>query len=179
MTYQIKTPRMTLAPFASRDLSRFVTLANDPAVARMTSSFAHPFTRLHATSWLARHEKARQAGTDHLFAIQLQSGGFAGAIGIDRQPGELFNLGYWLGREFWGKGYASEAVGALVGWAEDEMGIKAIHADFFEDNLASANVLEKSGFLRTGQSQMSTSLGRDTESRAISMVWLGSTSGMA
>ena len=56
-------------------------------------------------------------------------------------------VGYWLGREFWNRGIATEAVKALSGYAVREYGLKRLYAIPFEWNEASCRVLEKAGYV--------------------------------
>jgi len=174
MPLLIKTPRLSLQPFNPAQINSLVKLANDKAVASMVASIPYPFSEDDAKKWLLQRGSCGTDRNGHLFAVNTSNAELAGVIGIDRQPGGLFDLGYWLGRCFWGKGYASEATVGLLSWAESELGIKAITADFFEDNLASARVLEKTGFLRTGINTMRYSRGRSEEALSIGMIWMGS-----
>lgn len=173
MPYQIKTPRLSLAPFIASDLPRQVELANDPAIAKMVSQIPYPYTLDDARNWIQTHHLGREAGTDFPFAICSHDCGLIGAVGLHKKPNGLFDLGYWLGREFWGKGYASEAAKAILLWGEQHMEIKAVTAGFFDDNPASARVLEKSGFLRTGVKATIFSLGRNSNITCVQMIWLG------
>ncbi len=63
------------------------------------------------------------------------------------------HLGYWLGKPFWGKGYMSEAAGALVDAYFDHTRTKQIVSGAFADNPVSAKVLRKLGFAETGRSR--------------------------
>ena len=60
-------------------------------------------------------------------------------------------IGYGILPEFWGRGYATEAVDAVVRWALDQPGIKSVEAETDAENIASQRVLEKIGFKATGQ----------------------------
>lgn len=60
-------------------------------------------------------------------------------------------IGYGIADEYQGKGYATEAVSALVNWAFSQPGVKQITAETEESNLASIKVLQKAGFLPTGE----------------------------
>lgn len=60
-------------------------------------------------------------------------------------------IGYGLDPAFWGKGYATEAVSAMVSWAEKQPGVTVIEAETEPDNAASQRVLEKAGFRPTGK----------------------------
>ncbi|MBL4617663.1 MAG: GNAT family N-acetyltransferase [Robiginitomaculum sp.] len=179
MPLQIETSRLSLAPFDPSDINRFVDLANDRQIAKMVMSLPHPYTNKHARNWLAQQQSDND-NTDlhenlYLFAIKDSDSGFIGMISLNRVNNAIFELGYWIGRDFWGKGFASEATKAVLQWAEEQLGIKAICAGYFADNPASARVLEKSGFLRTGVKTTRYSKGRGENVSSIDMVWLGET----
>ena len=65
-----------------------------------------------------------------------------------RQDGRRL-VGYWLGKEFWGKGLATRALAELV----DELGTRPIHAYVAKTNIGSIRVLEKCGFVRTDEDE--------------------------
>jgi RimJ/RimL family protein N-acetyltransferase len=73
----------------------------------------------------------------------VADGEVAGNIGSWEQDGQRL-LGYWIGREWWGRGVATRAVALLVG----ELSVRPIHAHVAEHNLGSIRVLEKCGFRR-------------------------------
>ncbi len=171
----IKTSRLSLTPFERTDIDRFIELVNDEGVARSLASLPLPFTAPDAQAWIADREQQQASNNKYLFAIKTKTSGFIGVIGMDRQNKELFDLGYWLGRKFWGQGYASEAASAILHWAETNVGIKAITASYFQDNPASGRVLEKSGFLHTGVKTMRYSPAHDKRINNIGMIWLGNT----
>jgi membrane protein DedA with SNARE-associated domain len=80
--------------------------------------------------------------------------------------------GYWIGRPFWGRGFATEALeGALV-WAGKRWKRRALLAGHFADNPASGRVLEKAGFLYTGETRKRFSRARGTPVDTRMMVWL-------
>ena len=58
-------------------------------------------------------------------------------------------VGYWLGREFWGKGLATRALAELV----DELGTRPLHAYVAKTNIGSIRVLEKCGFVRSDEDE--------------------------
>ena len=76
-----------------------------------------------------------------------------GQMGFKGAPSEdgSIELGYGINPSHWGRGYATEMVNALIGWAAEQPDIKCIRAETLADNLASIRVLEKLGFERVGQ----------------------------
>jgi RimJ/RimL family protein N-acetyltransferase len=77
-----------------------------------------------------------------------------GGIGLDRQ-GDVYRhsaeLGYWLGRQHWGRGVATAAVEAICRYGFETVGLRRIYACVFEPNSASTRVLEKAGFRLEGR----------------------------
>lgn len=179
MPLQIETSRLSLAPFNPADINRYIDLANDRQIAKMVMSFPHPYTNPHAQNWLAQRQPGNDNSDQHknlyLFAIKDSGFGLIGMISLNRVNNAIFELGYWIGRDFWGKGFASEATKAVLQWAEEQLGIKAISAGYYEDNPASGRVLEKCGFLRTGVKTRVCSKARDAKAISIQMIWLGTT----
>ncbi len=171
MDYKIETERLILAPFEDADIDRRVELANDIDVARMVTSMPHPYTRQDAVEWVTKHDAGRAAGTDFPFAITLKGEGLVGAVGLHKKDGPAYELGYWVGKPYWGMGIASEAAKAVVKWARQSRGITEIVACYFEDNPASCRVLEKIGFVHTGTEGACHSIGRGEKARSLNMIW--------
>ena len=66
-------------------------------------------------------------------------------------PGEdVAELGYWIGKPFWGKGYATEAARSLIDFGFTVLGLNRIAARHFARNPASGRVMQKVGMLQTG-----------------------------
>ena len=79
-------------------------------------------------------------------------------------PDEGYEFGYWLGKPFWGQGYATEAARRLAQFAFEELGLESLHAGWFHDNPASGHVLAKLGARHNG-SQM-----RDCRARGMQVL---------
>ena len=141
----LETERLILRPFTMNDAAVIQRLLNDPQVSDGLLSVSYPFALPDATKWLADRITNR-------FGITLRdSGELCGGIGIHtnaKHPrGEM---GYWLGRAYWGKGYATEAAGALVRYGFECLHLQRIAAMHFPRNTASKKVLEKIGMKREG-----------------------------
>jgi RimJ/RimL family protein N-acetyltransferase len=81
--------------------------------------------------------------------LQKKGRRLLGAVGV-RVDGHKLELGYVLGKKFWGKGYMTEAVKAIVDWALKEEDVYRIWAVCDIDNPASARVMEKAGLKLEG-----------------------------
>jgi RimJ/RimL family protein N-acetyltransferase len=148
----LTTERLTLRAFSADDVPAVARLADNPEISRNTLRIPHPYTKADARQWLALQEEESRAGTGAVFAITgKENGSLMGACGLEIFPEHRrAELGYWLGRDFWGNGYATEAAWAVVGWGFGTLGLNRISASRFSDNPASGRVLEKVGMRQEG-----------------------------
>ncbi len=168
MRLTLHTDRLTLRPFVEADAVRLAELAGDMAVARMASAIPHPYPPEAAAGWIMLQSHGRRRRSDYPFAIALPGEGLIGAVGLHCTGFEgEYELGYWIGRPYWGRGYATEAAGAAVDWARDDLGVDRLLAGHFDDNPASARVLCKLGFAPTGHVSRRFSFGRNADATCI------------
>jgi RimJ/RimL family protein N-acetyltransferase len=167
----IDTERLVLRPPRMGDAVYLAELANDPDVARMTTGVPYPYRLADAETFIGRSSLDPQAGRPLL--IEHRQFGPIGMTGFHRtQDAAFVEIGYWLGRTFRGRGLATEAVRGALHWAEAGWGKRAVLSSHFADNPASARVLEKAGFLYTGDVQSRFSLGRGRTVQSRMMIWL-------
>jgi len=149
---EFKTERLLLRPFLESDVPAVTQLAGDRAIADTTLLIPHPYTEDDAKRWIRSHPKSLEDGKESPWAITLkESKELIGAIGIEVEP-KYFRgeLGYWIGKPYWGKGYATEAVGAMIRYGFDELGLNRIYATHFKRNVASGKVMQKNGMIHEG-----------------------------
>ena len=139
----------TLRPFRAGDEDALVASANDPEVARnLRDAFPHPYTRADADGWIA-YAGGTGPGAPHHRAILIGEV-LAGAVGVTPQGDfrrRSVEIGYWLGRSFWGRGIATDALRGMTDHVFATMDVCRIFAPVFESNPASARVLEKAGYV--------------------------------
>jgi RimJ/RimL family protein N-acetyltransferase len=168
---RLETDRLILRPLGAADAVAMTPLADDPGVARMTTAIPHPFTIDVAESFIARM-RAADPREEVVFAILGREGPFMGVVGLHPKPGLGPELGYWLGRPFWGAGHMSEAVAAVLAWAAQGWGRRLLTSGHFADNPASGRVLVKAGFLYTGEVGDRYSIARGETAATRMMIWL-------
>jgi len=136
------------------DLADLVFLANNKQVAANLSTMPHPFTAQDGRKLIEKAERNQPLNAG--FAIRLKSTGRL--IGLTRyanvEPGGPLHVGYWLGEPFWGRGYATEAVHALVDHAFTYTEARELQGSCRVTNPASRKVLIKSGFQYRDQSMI-------------------------
>ena len=148
------TERLTLRPLRANDAEELHRLVNDWAVVRMLSRLPFPYPRELTDQWIASTARQIASGTGYHLAITGQEAGqemIVGCVGLrlDLKP-RVGNLGYWVGRRFWGHGVATEAAGRLSRWALANLHLDRLEAHVSEDNSASAAVLRRIGFRISG-----------------------------
>jgi RimJ/RimL family protein N-acetyltransferase len=160
MGAELRTERLTLRPLALTDAARLSAITSDPAVARMVARVPCPNPMVAVEGFILIMQARAPLGTDHVFAMELPGEGAIGCIGAHgASPNGPFELGYYVGREWWGRGYATEAASAITRYM-DSNGATHLEAGHFLDNPASGRVLEKTGFVATGEIVPRYSLGR-------------------
>lgn len=132
------------------DLGAIVSIVGDWEVARRLARVPHPYGTTDAKFFL---EKV--VPSEWVWAITLLgSDALIGAIGLTpEEDADTAELGYWLSRNHWGQGIATEAARAVVSYGFDKLNLPYITSGYFEENPASGRVLEKLGFAATGFSR--------------------------
>ncbi len=148
---RLETPRLILRGFVIEDGPRVQQLAGDRAIAETTAYIPHPYKDGAAEEWIATHPKSLEGGKGVDFAVILRSSGeLIGACGLDiREMHKRAEIGYWIGKEYWGNGYATEAVRAVIQYAFSR-GINRVCAEHFHTNPASGRVLRNAGMKHEG-----------------------------
>ena len=168
---QIECEGLTLRAPRLGDAGRIADLANDFDIARMTTNLPYPYRKGDAEAFFARMEAADRA-REAVFLIEDKADGPVGMIGFHPNGVLGPEIGYWVGRPFWGRGVATRAARGALAWASQTWRRKAVVSGHFTDNPASGRVLEKAGFLYTGEVQPRRSVARGAIAPTRMMVWL-------
>ena len=139
------------------DAPRIALLAGDYEVASMTGTIPHPYGEAMAAEWIA----SALAGEEGVVFAIIRSGALIGCTGYRAFGGDHAELGYWIGRPYWGMGYATEAVRALILHAFETDGFDYLTVGHFSDNPASERIIAKFGFAPQGHVE------RDSAARGV------------
>lgn len=143
----LETKRLVLRAPQLVDGKAIAALANDRRIAENTARIPHPYRIADAESWIVGAQADLEGET---YLITLGDGTVIGGCGFEMRDEPTPEIGYWLGARYWGKGYATEAVRALIDHAFTEHGFSALQSAARVTNPGSRRVLEKCGFQWTG-----------------------------
>lgn len=140
------SPQITLRPFELSDCDSIAHHANNRLIwENLRDRFPHPYTKMDALMFI---EIVSRNNPLTEFAIDV-NGTAIGAAGIVLKD-DVYKLngeiGYWIGQDYWGKGIGTMVVAELTRKAFEEFKLERVYAEVFENNFASARVLEKNGF---------------------------------
>jgi 8-oxo-dGTP diphosphatase len=155
----ITTARLVLRRLVPADAPAVTRLVNDYSVAGNLARVPFPYREELAREWIGSAAAQIESGDAFHLAI-TQGGALVGCIGLTLKRSALPEIGYWIGRKFWGQGLAREAGEGLLAWAETHLGITEVEASALSDNLASQAVLKHLGFVPEGTA-MQTFLSRN------------------
>jgi RimJ/RimL family protein N-acetyltransferase len=124
-------------------------MAGDAAIAA-TTRIAHPYPPGQAERFIRVRMRERQAGLSWIFAVKHAHAvvGVCGLIGVS--PSREAEIGYWIGRPYWGRGFATQAVADTLGFSFRQLKLREVYAKCLTGNYGSQQVLGKNGFRYTG-----------------------------
>ncbi|HEY5611504.1 MAG TPA: GNAT family N-acetyltransferase [Thermoanaerobaculia bacterium] len=154
MTITLQTDRLLLRMFRQEDIDQYAPICADPEVMRYLTGA--PLSRQDAwrqMAMLVGHWTLRGFG---MWAVEERATGrLVGRVGFhypEEWPG--FELGWTLGREFWGRGYATEAASVALDYAFTEMDREHVISCIHPDNAPSIRVAERLGETLEGQTEV-------------------------
>jgi len=142
----LETKRLALRAARLEDAKAVAALANDRRIAENTARIPYPYQLADAEQFIAGASKKGEAA----YLVTLRDGTIVGACGLMFREDDAPEIGYWLGVPYWNKGYATEALHALIDYAFTDLTHDAVQAGARVTNPASRRVLEKCGFQWTG-----------------------------
>jgi [ribosomal protein S5]-alanine N-acetyltransferase len=148
----LETKRLLLRPFAMTDAKEVQRLAGDWAIADTTLTIPHPYGDGVAEEWIATHQQTFDQEKGVTLAITRKSDGvLLGAIALlNFEKGHQAEIGYWVGKPYWGQGHCTEAAGAMLRYGFINLDLIRIHARYITRNPASGRVMQKLGMRHEG-----------------------------
>ncbi len=153
---EFRTERLLIRHLRLSDADQLVAVTNDIEIARHLVRTPHPYTRDDALALIARGMQLQS----NVWAIEDSQ--LVGVIGL---RGEF---GFWLGKEFWGRGYATEAGAAIIDYGFEKFHFEHLNASPLCQNHRSQRVLDKLGFEKIGETSV-FSIGQSKTVEALQM----------
>ena len=142
---EIKTDRLILKkPKSKQDILSIVSQIGDWEVVKWLAMVPYPYTYNDCESYL------KESNNNELALNIFLDNQLIGGVGLDLHNDNYYELGYWLGKDYWGKGYATESSKYLLEYALGKLDSPKIKSGYFIDNIPSGNVLKKLGFKEIG-----------------------------
>jgi RimJ/RimL family protein N-acetyltransferase len=152
-SHRIDTDRLLLRSPIAADAEPIAALLGNWNVASWLVRVPFPYRVEHAAVWIERSIQERVAGVGWPYLIMRRNDNVLMGcmdISIEGDP-RAGTLGYWLGEAFWGRGYATEAAKAVIGFAFDILKLSEVNASALPENARSMRVLEKAGMTPIGR----------------------------
>ena len=148
----ITTDRLIMRHFELSDAQRVSELCNNYNIYKSTLTLPFPYPIESALAWIPTHEENFTKDKSYEFAIiDKTTGVLYGAIALsNNQKHKNGEIAYWVGEEYWGNGYATEALKAIIDFAFTEKGYHKVWGRFFTSNPSSGRVMEKAGMIKEG-----------------------------
>lgn len=146
------TNRLVLRPFTLDDATDVQRLAGAPEIANTTLLIPHPYPDGAAEEWINTHAAAFAENINANFAItSKETRELIGAISLTfNQSTNNAEIGYWVGRPCWNKGFCTEAAHEILRYGFTRRNLTRIHAHHFGSNPASGKVMRKLGMKYEG-----------------------------
>lgn len=153
--FRIETRRLWLRWPRARDAEAITRLAGEREVAEMTARIPHPLPRAEVDAFLldVRARNSDGAGLTLALSRRADPAGLIGIVGLFEGTEGVPELGYWLGRPYWGAGLMSEAARAVVEAFFAYAGGEGLQASARVENVASQRVLASCGFQHAGRAR--------------------------
>lgn len=150
--FTLETPRLFLRWPKVSDVSALVLLAGDARVSRDHAVLPHPYRREDGEKFVAFARGVNTDGRDLHLAIAKRGmpEKLIGCVGLRTRPNGEVSIGYWLGVEHWGQGYATEAAQAILDAVFLYTDLPSVIAEVRVTNEASRRVLARCGFQYEG-----------------------------
>ena len=142
---EIRTERLLIKTPQIDDKFDLTQLINDKDVIKWLSEIPFPYTLSHAEEFIERSRERVLKQESYNFMI-FQDKKMIGGIGLSEFNNKSCQVGYWLGRQYWGNGFATEALKSILDFGFDQLNLEKIYAAYKIGNEGSKRVLTKCSF---------------------------------
>jgi ribosomal-protein-alanine N-acetyltransferase len=151
----IQTERLIIRPYKLTDAKGLQRLIGEYIVADTLLNVPHPYEDGMAEEWISKQKSLFEQGSNLNIVITHNKQGYLiGGIGLNlHKEHDNAELGYWIGKPYWGNGYCTEAARAVLKYGFEIIGLNRIYAFHYARNPASGRVMQKIGMKHEGCSR--------------------------
>ena len=147
-----KEKRVRLRTLNLSDAKAIYEYLKDGEISKWTL-IHQPYKRRNALTFILKSHYKRIWKKEYVFGILLKDTnrliGIISLLNVNWKDKNA-EIGYWLGKKYWGRGLTTEAIGLILNFAFKKLKLHRVYAKVFEENTASKRVLEKNGFKLEG-----------------------------
>jgi len=149
----LHTPRLILGQLEIGDIPVILKYVDNPKITNNLRNVPHPYYEKDAIFWLNMVRQGFDSQTDYTFRLGLkETNEFIGAMSLlPKKPHHKAEAGYWIGEPFWNKGYASEALSAVLKFGFEALELNKIYAMYYDYNPISGKVMVKNGMVKEAE----------------------------
>ena len=159
MPTTIETERLHMRPLNMIDVNAIYKLDSDPLVMKYLGN--RPVKNLDEVNFYLKNiiKQYELYGIGRWAVMEKSTGEMIGWAGlkfmneVTNGHVDFYDVGYRFRPEFWGKGYATEATNAWIGYAKNQLNVHTLYASAHTENIASQHVLKKCGFIQKSEYQ--------------------------
>ncbi len=149
----LHTSRLILGQLEVSDIPRIVEYADNPNIANNLRDLSQPYREKDAIFWLNMARQGFENQAEYIFKLGLkETNEFIGGMGLHlKKEHHKAEVGYWIGEPFWNKGYATEALRAILKFGFEELELNKIYAKYYTYNPASGKVMVNNGMIKEAE----------------------------
>lgn len=150
---KLKTERLVLKKLRKKDIPLIVKYAGDKEVSKFTLNMPFPYLEKDAIWWINFAETCFEEKSRYVFGIFLKNTDeFIGGISIEGQNvHQLADLGYWITKKYWNKGFMTEALNKIIEFGFKDLKLNKIYAQHLLENISSGIVMQKVGMVKEAE----------------------------
>lgn len=150
---KIETKKLFLTELKAEDIPEIVKYASNKNISNFTQNIPFPYSEKDAVFWINMANQGFENGHQYTFAIRTKErNNFIGGIGLNiERKYKRAEIGYWIAKPFWGKGYATEATKSIIEFGFKNLDLNKFTSSYLAKNPASGKVMENSGMKKEGE----------------------------
>jgi len=147
------TERLILDQIIPVDIPNIVAYAGNKKITNTTRTMPHPYFEEDAIAWINMANQGFKNKDMFIFALRDKvDKSFKGGIGLTlNTENNRAEIGYWIAEKFWGMGYTTEAVKAVLKFGFEKLELNKITAVYIDTNIASGKIMDKNGMVKEGE----------------------------